>query len=98
MDRQQPLASDCPNDLSTEDFELCDDYVAGGYGILDDVTANGVKEFARLEGILTDPVYTGKAVTGMLHFARANKFTVGGNVLFCHTGGQIALSAYPHLH
>jgi 1-aminocyclopropane-1-carboxylate deaminase len=85
-----------PDEITTGDFEIDSSYLGGGYGNLDNLTVEGIKELARLEGILTDPVYTGKAFTGMLHNARSGQFS-GKNVLFCHTGGQAALSAYPQL-
>lgn len=84
-----------PDDISADDFELDGSYLGGAYGALDQRTADGVKELARLEGVLLDPVYTGKAFTGLLHTAKAGGFK--GNVLFCHTGGQPAMSAYPQL-
>ncbi|KXH46122.1 1-aminocyclopropane-1-carboxylate deaminase [Colletotrichum salicis] len=65
-------------------------------GHLDERTAEGIKALARTEGILTDPVYTGKAFTGLLHTAKAGGFD-GKATLFLHTGGQAALSAYPKL-
>ncbi|WYZ42542.1 hypothetical protein EsH8_VI_000241 [Colletotrichum jinshuiense] len=85
-----------PDELTREDFEVDYSYLGGSYGNLDERTANGIKELAQFEGILTDPVYTGKAFTGLLHTAKEGGFN-GGNVLFCHTGGQPAISAYPKL-
>ncbi|KAK1982646.1 1-aminocyclopropane-1-carboxylate deaminase [Colletotrichum cereale] len=85
-----------PDDFARDDFEVDYSYLGGSYGRLDERTAGGIRELARTEGILADPVYTGKAFTGLLHTARDGGFG-GGNVLFCHTGGQAALSAYPKL-
>lgn len=85
-----------PDEIAEDDFEVDAGFIGQGYGILDQRTVEGVKELARVEGILTDPVYTGKAFTGLLHRARAGQFA-GKKVLFCHTGGQVALSAYPQL-
>jgi 1-aminocyclopropane-1-carboxylate deaminase len=85
-----------PEEITKDDFEINHDFLGGKYGNLDDRTAEGVRELARAEGILLDPVYTGKTFTGLLHVARDGGFG-GGNVLFCHTGGQSALSAYPQL-
>ncbi|KAH8898879.1 tryptophan synthase beta subunit-like PLP-dependent enzyme [Thozetella sp. PMI_491] len=80
-----------------DDYELHDEYLGGAYGNLNKATADGIRTFARLEGIITDPVYTGKAVTGMMDFGKVGKFK-GSKVLFCHTGGQASISAYPQLH
>ncbi|CAI6097497.1 unnamed protein product [Clonostachys chloroleuca] len=84
------------DEITRGDFEVNSSYLGGAYGHLDKLTSDGIKELASLEGILTDPVYTGKAFTGILHTTRSGEFT-GKNVLFCHTGGQAALSAYPQL-
>lgn len=85
-----------PESITSTEFELDHSFLGEGYGVLDQRTTDGIKELARTEGILVDPVYTGKAFTGLLHLARAGEFA-NSNVLFCHTGGQPALSAYPAL-
>ncbi|KAF5025404.1 hypothetical protein F66182_2506 [Fusarium sp. NRRL 66182] len=85
-----------PGEITEDDFEIDISYLGGSYGQLDERTAEGMKELARMEGILTDPVYTGKAFTGLLHTARKGEFK-NKNVLFVHTGGQAALGAYPGL-
>ena len=53
-----------------------------------------VKLFARLEGVLLDPVYTGKAAAGLIDLIRQGHFKRGEKVLFLHTGGSPALYAY----
>ena len=53
-----------------------------------------VKLFARKEGILLDPVYTGKTAAGLIGLVRSGAFEKGANVLFLHTGGSPALYAY----
>ncbi|KAF2174809.1 tryptophan synthase beta subunit-like PLP-dependent enzyme [Zopfia rhizophila CBS 207.26] len=85
------------DDVTCEDFEVDNRFTAGAYGRLDDATARSIKEFASLEGVLTDPVYTGKAITGLMAMARAGELQLSKNVLFVHTGGQSSLSAYPSL-
>ncbi|KAI3531870.1 1-aminocyclopropane-1-carboxylate deaminase [Colletotrichum filicis] len=85
-----------PKLITRNDFEIDYEYLGGSYGHLDERTAEGIKTLARTEGILTDPVYTGKAFTGLLHTAKAGGFN-GKATLFLHTGGQAALSAYPKL-
>lgn len=86
------------NDIKEEDFELDGRYNAGSYGHLNDETTEAIKMLAKTEGILTDPVYTGKAVAGLLGLVREGTFDLAQNVLFVHTGGSPALSAYPSLH
>ncbi|KAF5678371.1 putative ACC deaminase [Fusarium heterosporum] len=85
-----------PDEITADDFEIDASYIGEGYGQLNEKTAEGMKELARAEGILTDPVYTGKAITGLLDNVRRGEFE-GKNVLFVHTGGQASLGAYPRL-
>ncbi|KAI5827091.1 tryptophan synthase beta subunit-like PLP-dependent enzyme [Schizophyllum commune Tattone D] len=70
---------------------------AGAYGRMDVQTRDAIKLLATLEGIVTDPVYTGKALAGMLGRARSGELADSNNVLFVHTGGQTSCSAYPSL-
>jgi D-cysteine desulfhydrase len=56
--------------------------------------AEAVRMLARLEGILMDPVYTGKAMAGLIDIVRKGYFTKEENVLFVHTGGSPALHVY----
>ena len=85
-----------PETITEDDYEINHSFLGKAYGQLDERTADAIKELARTEGILTDPVYTGKTLAGLLHMAREGGFPKG-NILFCHTGGQAALSAYPML-
>lgn len=86
------------DDIHPDDFELDGRYNGGSYGHLNAETSDAIKLLANKEGILTDPVYTGKAVAGLLGLAREGAFGEATNVLFVHTGGTPALSAYPSLH
>ncbi|KAG5789606.1 hypothetical protein H9Q69_011324 [Fusarium xylarioides] len=85
-----------PDEITEDDFEIDASYIGEGYGQVNGSTADGMKELARMEGILTDPVYTGKAFNGLLHTAKSGALK-GKNVLFIHTGGQAVLGAYPQL-
>ncbi|PNP75458.1 hypothetical protein FNYG_11262 [Fusarium nygamai] len=85
-----------PDEITEDDFEIDASYIGEGYGQVNQSTADGMKELARMEGILTDPVYTGKAFNGLLHTAKRGALK-GKNVLFVHTGGQAVLGAYPQL-
>ena len=77
---------------------LWDDYFAPAYGIPNDDGMEAVKLLARLEGILLDPVYTGKAMAGLIDGINQKRFKDEGPILFIHTGGAPALFAYhPHL-
>ena len=80
------------------DIVLWDDYFAPGYGVPNDEGMAAVKLLARLEGILLDPVYTGKAMAGLLDGLEQGRFRDNGPILFIHTGGAPALFAYhPHI-
>ena len=70
------------------------DYVGGGYGVPTDGMVEALRLFARHEGILLDPVYSGKTAAGLIDLVRKGHFPEGSNVLFLHTGGSPALYAY----
>ena len=70
------------------------DYYQPGYSIPNDGMVEAVKMVARTEAILLDPVYSGKAMSGMIDLIRKDYFPKGANVLFLHTGGSPALYAY----
>lgn len=69
-----------------------DDYIGAGYGIIGEPDREAIFALARLEGILVDPVYTGRALAGLIDLARRG--VLAGRVLFWHTGGAPALFAY----
>lgn len=94
---QQDVAREL--ELTTSaDILLWDDYYAPGYGTPNEEGMEAVKLLARLEGILLDPVYTGKAMAGLIDGISQKRFKDEGPVLFIHTGGAPALFAYhPHV-
>jgi len=69
------------------------DYAAPGYGILTGAERESIQLFARYEGLLLDPVYTGRAAAGLIDLIRKGFFKKEETVLFWHTGGQPALFA-----
>jgi D-cysteine desulfhydrase len=78
----------------SEAVEVYDDYLGGGYGVLGDLERNAISMLARLEGILLDPVYTGRAMGGLIDMINEGHFRQNQTVLFWHTGGTPALFAY----
>jgi D-cysteine desulfhydrase len=76
------------------DVEVNDDYIGPGYSILTEVERDAIRMVAELEGILLDPVYTGRAMGGLIDLIRWGAFTRSQRVLFWHTGGTPALFAY----
>ena len=71
-----------------------DDWVGPGYSLPTAEMVEAVQMLARLEGVLLDPVYTGKAMAGLIALTRRGHFKAGENVIFVHTGGAPALFAY----
>ncbi len=69
------------------------DYCRAGYGVLTEAEREAVKLFAKYEGLLLDPVYTGRAAAGLIDLIRKGFFKKNETVLFWHTGGQPALFA-----
>lgn len=83
---------------SPSPINLWDEYFAPMYGMPNENGMEAVQLLARLEGIMLDPVYTGKAMAGLIDGVRRNRFSGNGPVLFIHTGGAPALFAYhPHI-
>ena len=70
------------------------DWVGAGYSIPTESMVEAVRMLAALEGVLLDPVYTGKAMAGLIGLVRQGRFRAGERVLFVHTGGSPALYAY----
>ena len=73
------------------------DYVGDGYGLPTDAMVEAVKMMAQFEGILLDPVYSGKGFSGLIDLIRKGHFKKGENVVFLHTGGSISLFGYPEI-
>lgn len=72
------------------------DYVGAGYGLPTDGMLEALKIAARTEGLLLDPVYSGKGMAGLIDLIRKGHFRKGQNVVFVHTGGAVGLFGYEH--
>lgn len=70
------------------------DYVGAGYGVPTEGMYEAMKLFARTEGLVLDPVYTGKGAAGLIDLVRKGHFKAGENILFIHTGGQVGMFGY----
>jgi L-cysteate sulfo-lyase len=70
-------------------------YVGRGYGLPTEGMVEAVKMLAETEGLLFDPVYTGKGLSGLIDWVRHDRFTKDDTVIFLHTGGSAALFGYP---
>jgi L-cysteate sulfo-lyase len=81
--------------VKREDVVANSDYVGGGYGVPTAGMIEAVSLLARHEGILLDPVYSGKGMAGLIDLVRKGHFSKEDNVVFLHTGGAVALFGYP---
>ena len=79
-----------------EDVTVHDRWAGGGYGQPTPEAQAAIGLLARTEGLLLDPVYTGKAMAGLIGLLEEGAFDAGGDVVFLHTGGAAALFAYPN--
>jgi 1-aminocyclopropane-1-carboxylate deaminase len=80
--------------LADDEIVLLDEWHAGTYGIPDETTLDAIRLCARLEGMLTDPVYEGKSMAALIDLVRDGRIEPGSRVLYAHLGGQPALNAY----
>ena len=83
-------------DFTPGDILANADYCSSGYGIVTEREREAIELFARYEGLLVDPVYTGRAAAGMIDLIRKGFFKKAETVLFLHTGGQLALFAHQY--
>ena len=94
--RQTAAAIGLDRDLGDDEVMLIDGYAGPRYGVPDESTIEAIQVAARTEGMLTDPVYEGKSMAGLIGLIRSGEIPPGSRVLYAHLGGQPALSAYAH--
>jgi len=80
--------------FSPDDVHINDGYLGGGYAVLTGAEREAIRLLARTEGILLDPVYTGKAMAGLLDLVRHGEIRAGERILFWHTGGMPSMFAF----
>jgi len=85
-------------DITDDDLVLIEDYAYPAYGIPSDETNDAIRLCARLEGMMTDPVYEGKSMQGMIDLVKKGYFPKGSKVLYAHLGGVPAINAYSYLY
>jgi 1-aminocyclopropane-1-carboxylate deaminase len=88
---------DVGRDLHSEEIILDDRYHAGTYGLADHATVDAIKLGARLEGMITDPVYEGKSLAALIDMIARREIDQHSTVLYAHLGGQPALNGYSAL-
>jgi 1-aminocyclopropane-1-carboxylate deaminase len=97
MARRTAASIGLERDLREDEILLDDRYHAGTYGIPDDATLEAMRLVARLEGMITDPVYEGESMAGLIDLVTGGEIPRDSNVLYAHLGGQPALNGYASL-
>ena len=92
--RQTASLLEMEPDFDASGVEVVDDYIGEGYAVVGAPEVEATRLFARLEGLLLDPVYTAKAAAGMIDLIRSGEISHAERVLFWHTGGGPAVFAY----
>ena len=92
--RQTADAIGLDRTLADDEIVLLDEWHAGIYGIPDAKTIDAIRLCARLEGMITDPVYEGKSMAALIDLVQDGRIEPGSRVLYAHLGGQPALNAY----
>jgi len=80
--------------VGEKDVNIIHDYLGGGYAVVDEDVIRAIELVAKTEGIFLDPVYTGKAMAGLIDMVRDGRFDKDENIVFLHTGGTAALFPY----
>jgi 1-aminocyclopropane-1-carboxylate deaminase len=88
---------DLDRELRPKEIELDERYHAGTYGIPDERTLEAMRLAGRLEGMITDPVYEGKSMAGLIDLVTRGEIERSSTVLYAHLGGQPALNGYSAL-
>lgn len=83
-------------DIADDDLVLLEDYAYPAYGVPSRETKDAIRLCARLEGMITDPVYEGKSMQGMIDLVQKGYFPAGSKVLYAHLGGAPALNGYAY--
>ena len=86
-----------PDLIQLSDIRVNQDYMGDGFCLPTDAMHEAIKLLCQHEGIITDPIYTGKAFAGLIDLIEKKSFTRNENVVFVHTGGTAALFAYPEV-
>jgi 1-aminocyclopropane-1-carboxylate deaminase len=81
-------------DIGESDVILHEDYAYPYYGVPSEETKNAIRICAQLEGMITDPVYEGKSMQGMMDLIKKDYFPKGSKILYVHLGGVPAINGY----
>ena len=83
-------------EIVEDDVVLIEDYAYPAYGVPSEETKEAIRLCARLEGMITDPVYEGKSMQGMIDLVNKGYFPKGSKVLYAHLGGAPAINGYAY--
>jgi len=84
--------------ITEDDVVLKEDYAYPAYGVPSDETNDAIRLCARMEGMMTDPVYEGKSMQGLIDLVRKDFFPSGSKVLYAHLGGVPAINGYSYIY
>jgi len=84
--------------VTDEDLVLKEDYAYPAYGVPSTETNEAIRLCARMEGMMTDPVYEGKSMQGLIDLVRKDYFPAGSRILYAHLGGVPAINAYSYIY
>jgi 1-aminocyclopropane-1-carboxylate deaminase len=85
-------------EIREDDIVLKTDYAYPAYGVPSDETNDAIRLCARMEGMMTDPVYEGKSMQGLIDLVRKGAFPAGSKILYAHLGGVPAINGYSYLY
>lgn len=85
-------------EIADDDLVLLDDYAYPAYGVPSAETNDAIRLAARTEGMMTDPVYEGKSMQGMIDLVRKEYFPAGSKILYAHLGGVPAINGYSYIY
>ncbi len=85
-------------EITDDDLTLIADYAYPAYGVPSAETNDAIRMAARFEGMMTDPVYEGKSMQGMIDLVRKSYFPAGSKVLYAHLGGVPAINGYSYIY
>jgi 1-aminocyclopropane-1-carboxylate deaminase len=89
---------DLGRDIVVDDIVLNEDYAYPAYGVPSAATSDAIRLCARMEGMMTDPVYEGKSMQGLIDLVGKGFFAPGSKVLYAHLGGVPAIDAYSYIY
>ena len=85
-------------EITADDVVLMEEYAYPAYGVPSEETNEAIRLCARTEAMMTDPVYEGKSMQGLIDLVRKGYFPDGSKVLYAHLGGVPAINAYSYIY